>query len=131
MKPSKLTLAVGALVHAASFVFVACSGGGDSSTGTTGGSSGTTSSGGTSTSERKPGESCILEQDADSTRSSSRVCEPNPALGNCKMCLDIEDRPTCIYACRIGGTDCPNGQTCSGPSGNDRQGECDGLGSCK
>jgi hypothetical protein len=115
------------------FVVAACTGGGDSSTGTTGGSSGASSSG-SGSDVRAPGESCVISQDAGSTTFSSRVCDVNPALTGCRMCLELESgSEVCLYACHVGGSDCPAGQTCNASPGksSDTQGACDGLGYCK
>jgi hypothetical protein len=128
MRSGKPALVVGAIVYAASFVFVACSGGSDT------GTISSSSSGGSSSGEsRQPGQSCVTERDADSTSSSSRVCATNPAKAGCKMCLEVENEMTCRFACTLGGSDCPAGQTCTERPGgsSDTQGECDGLGFCK
>lgn len=124
MKPSRP-----ALVYAASFVFVACTGGSD--TGTI--SSSSSSSGANGSDSRQPGQSCIVSRDGSTTSLSSDVCAANPAKGGCRMCLGLESGMTCLFACTIGGSDCPSGQTCTERPGgsSDTQGECDGLGYCK
>lgn len=127
------SVVVGAAVYAASFVFVACTGGSDSGTISSSSSGGSSSGASGGADLRQPGQSCVLSEDAGSTTSSSRVCATNPAKAGCKMCLEIEDEMTCLFACALGGTDCPSGQTCTPQPGgsSDTQGECDGLGFCK
>ncbi len=122
------------LLLASLLSFVGCSGGG--------GDLGQSSGGGASASPdpastaRGPGASCVTKSDDAGSRSfSDRVCAANPALPTCRMCLELSSNSdvTCEYACRLGGSDCPAGQTCRPqPSGSSSTGgDCDGLGYCK
>jgi hypothetical protein len=81
---------------------------------------------------RPPLTSCRSRIDDAGARSTSALCAPNPALAGCRMCLRLDDvdagddNNLCVFACRIGMSDCPAGQTCI-PALNgsrDTQGTC-------
>ncbi len=79
-----------------------------------------------------PFTSCLLEITDAGRRTSSGVCASNPALDGCQMCLELDDLDAgddnnfCVFACRVGMSDCPAGQTCLPQPGLSRstQGSC-------
>lgn len=81
---------------------------------------------------RAPYTSCRRGvSDAGVASYSSALCADNPALPGCVMCLGFDDdagatSSLCVFACRVGMSDCPAGQTCE-PQSNmsrDTQGSC-------
>lgn len=81
---------------------------------------------------RAPFTSCLRGvDDAGVASYSSGLCADNPALAGCVMCLGFTDdagasESLCVFACRVGMSDCPTGQTCEPQSGMSRntQGSC-------
>ncbi len=80
---------------------------------------------------RPPFSSCLARIDDAGRAYTSALCAPNPALAGCHMCLGLDDVDAgddhvCVFACRVGMSDCPAGQTClpQPAASRDTQGSC-------
>lgn len=80
---------------------------------------------------RAPFNPCLSRIDDAGSSYTSALCAPNPALDGCHMCLGLDDvdagdTHVCVFACRVGMSDCPAGQTCLPQPGGSRdtQGSC-------
>jgi hypothetical protein len=66
-----------------------------------------------------PGAKCVV--DVDARKMVSTFCLDNPVLPTCFQCVDLTDNGeldgVCVYTCRMGKQDCPEGQTCTAGTG--------------
>jgi hypothetical protein len=62
-----------------------------------------------------PGSPCVVN--ADAGKMVSTYCQDNPALPTCFACVDFTENGlvdgVCVFTCRMGQPDCPQGQTCT------------------